>query len=251
MNKVQLGQDNFYPRPPRGGRPISSFPLSFLRYFYPRPPRGGRRRQLPPQIPAKKFLSTPSARRATGGNFPRKSPQKNFYPRPPRGGRPTSAKGKSQPCFDFYPRPPRGGRRNGAPPRWEPLLFLSTPSARRATGTPAATARRRDNFYPRPPRGGRRCGAALRHAARVISIHALREEGDLGLRYEGDKAKVFLSTPSARRATHQTGRPATRPGQFLSTPSARRATPSGRPVVYSLCNFYPRPPRGGRPTRLM
>ena len=35
----------------------------------------------------------------------------------------------------------------------------------------------------------------------MISIHALREEGDLGLRYEGDNAKVFLSTPSARRAT--------------------------------------------------
>ena len=84
----------------------------------------------------------------------------------------------------------------------------------------------------------------------MISIHALREEGDLGLRYEGDNAKVFLSTPSARRATLVYGRQ--RRGklisihalreegdgihvsavlesqEFLSTPSARRATPAER-----------------------
>ena len=80
----------------------------------------------------------------------------------------------------------------------------------------------------------------------MISIHALREEGDLGLRYEGDNAKVFLSTPSARRATLVYGRQrrgklisihalreegdcrgkrGTKGGKrFLSTPSARRAT---------------------------
>ena len=80
----------------------------------------------------------------------------------------------------------------------------------------------------------------------MISIHALREEGDLGLRYEGDNAKVFLSTPSARRATLVYGRQrrgklisihalreegdhfVQRGGyliyEFLSTPSARRAT---------------------------
>ena len=35
--------DNFYPRPPRGGRLFNAFitPL-ILAYFYPRPPRGGR-----------------------------------------------------------------------------------------------------------------------------------------------------------------------------------------------------------------
>ena len=81
------------------------------------------------------------------------------------------------------------------------ILFLSTPSARRATAT-------------------RR---ALLQTAR-ISIHALREEGDFylvinainiikisihALREEGDVARYityiggagFLSTPSARRAT--------------------------------------------------
>ena len=34
------------------------------------------------------------------------------------------------------------------------------------------------DFYPRPPRGGRRPPEASPEADRVISIHALREEGD-------------------------------------------------------------------------
>ena len=80
-------------------------------------------------------------------------------------------------------------------------LFLSTPSARRATGP---------GLDPGP--------------GRMISIHALREEGDSvivggnqlphisihALREEGDRPsdtsfftmKQFLSTPSARRATY-------------------------------------------------
>ena len=35
------------------------------------------------------------------------------------------------------------------------------------------------NFYPRPPRGGRRPNSGGRIRSRSISIHALREEGDL------------------------------------------------------------------------
>ena len=36
--------DNFYPRPPRGGRPLpEARVLCGLHDFYPRPPRGGRR----------------------------------------------------------------------------------------------------------------------------------------------------------------------------------------------------------------
>ena len=35
---------NFYPHPPRGGRPLAiSFKVSRVSDFYPRPPRGGRR----------------------------------------------------------------------------------------------------------------------------------------------------------------------------------------------------------------
>ena len=83
------------------------------------------------------------------------------------------------------------------------LIFLSTPSARRATaanlqqianvGISIHALREegdagvlgkdtcRQYFYPRPPRGGRRQRvlAFIGHAD--ISIHALREEGDLPL----------------------------------------------------------------------
>ena len=128
---------------------------------------------------------------------------------------------------------------------WVRLLFLPTPSARRATLPDVKFDRAKSNFYPRPPRGGRQ-GYCV--APRVIA--------------------VFLPTPSARRATacSSTGKWKT---IFLPTPSARRATsnldefksrykisthalreegdhidiktPHGPPY------FYPRPPRGGRP----
>ncbi len=77
----------------------------------------------------------------------------------------------------------------------------------------------------------------------------------------------FLSTPSARRAT-QASNKSHRPKPFLSTPSARRATESGTSLdkaspisihalreegdpqswfyVEDVRYFYPRPPRGGR-----
>ena len=58
-----------------------------------------------------------------------------------------------------------------------------------------------------------------------ISIHALREEGDVRVSHRFQVQPEFLSTPSARRATcAQSVR--TSATIFLSTPSARRATPS-------------------------
>ena len=58
------------------------------------------------------------------------------------------------------------------------VLFLSTPSARRATPPVHRWRAGMCYFYPRPPRGGRhgRCVQLLNQ--RIISIHALREEGD-------------------------------------------------------------------------
>ena len=66
------------------------------------------------------------------------------------------------------------------------------------------------------------------------------------LSYSGAKCRKFLSTPSARRATmlelyHVWCQ------QFLSTPSARRATYKDSSIHTYLNDFYPRPPRGGRP----
>ncbi len=57
-------------------------------------------------------------------------------------------------------------------------LFLSTPSARRATLEVRAVRRVGADFYPRPPRGGRQVCRAEAPAGQIISIHALREEGD-------------------------------------------------------------------------
>ena len=79
----------------------------------------------------------------------------------------------------------------------------------------------------------------------IISIHALREEGD-ELFYDAQEAYgIFLSTPSARRATRAIVRDHECRG-FLSTPSARRATWRSRGPRKTPSNCYPRPPRGGR-----
>ena len=58
---------------------------------------------------------------------------------------------------------------------------------------------------------------------------------------------VFLSTPSARRATHFVQLFLTPQFLFLSTPSARRATAFRVKDEPEPLYFYPRPPRGGRP----
>ena len=240
-------QYDFYPRPPRGGRhwiklkdsfmnsisihalreegdAVSGWATRLLLNFYPRPPRGGRRRPS----------GTPPAARSY------------FYPRPPRGGRPRH---HHQPPAreNFYPRPPRGGRRSAANPARAATSFLSTPSARRATmtrrwgcwatstflSTPSARratrfraahiAERAEHFYPRPPRGGRPVAFFIFFHPFPISIHALREEGD-------------SSGCTAFRGY----------ARFLSTPSARRATGGQAAVFVRPLYFYPRPPRGGR-----
>ena len=104
-----------------------------------------------------------------------------------------------------------------------PRKFLSTPSARRATATVkdlalelvisihalreegdyslTGTALSASDFYPRPPRGGRRISYRRDAATMRISIHALREEGDRLNRNSENRFAEFLSTPSARRAT--------------------------------------------------
>ena len=147
---------------------------------------------------------------------------------------------------DFYPRPPRGGRRSPA----------------------SALTRGRINFYPRPPRGGRRAALPSAECLENISIHALREEGDKTFVGSEKALKLFLSTPSARRATNPNAcgeatfdisihalreegdlfenAITVRAFGFLSTPSARRAT-CGLAVWRRVRkDFYPRPPRGGR-----
>ena len=145
-----------------------------------------------------RFLSTPSARRATAGGLCRAGKSADFYPRPPRGGRPGQLLGLL-PGHDFYPRPPRGGRLFQSSQLGVQVKFLSTPSARRATS------------------------------------------GLFTLMFGAG----FLSTPSARRATKPAKSGGKRPGNFYPRPP-RGGRPLNRRTIMQQVNFYPRPPRGGR-----
>ena len=171
-------------------------------------------------------------------------------------------------CY-FYPRPPRGGRPEQLKDKETSMSFLSTPSARRATRA-ASRPQRTISFLSTPSARRATLADIMKLDTETISIHALREEGDgtfhgasrntpyfyprppRGGRLDATGFWIddvrFLSTPSARRATcdMSVGEQAIK---FLSTPSARRATNSGTMLRTMLCDFYPRPPRGGRPFR--
>ena len=79
--------------------------------------------------------------------------------------------------LNFYPRPPRGGRLTGDVDLNHAYKFLSTPSARRAT---LATI---ENFQVQvflstPSARRATCGLHNNIPSIILSIHALREEGD-------------------------------------------------------------------------
>ena len=128
-------------------------------------------------LSAKIFLSTPSARRATSYlNKSSRPLEISIHALREEG----DFSHFDAPFFqtDFYPRPPRGGRQKVNNIPVGVTIFLSTPSARRATR-----------------------GETTQHQLRPISIHALREEGD----------KSFKLV-----------------------------------IIFIKIHFYPRPPRGGR-----
>ena len=74
-------------------------------------------------------------------------------------------------------------------------VFLSTPSARRATLSFLQSLKRYSHFYPRPPRGGRPSKAGGRQRLFDISIHALREEGDSKLEPISSLFSYFYPRP--------------------------------------------------------
>ena len=79
--------------------------------------------------------------------------------------------------------------------------FLSTPSARRATGCCMSPRAGRQISIHALREEGDRTFAARHIGGEVISIHALREEGDHDILEVLAMENKFLSTPSARRAT--------------------------------------------------
>ena len=101
------------------------------------------------------------------------------------------------------------------------------------------------NFNPRPPRGGRQPPFSKYSHGPIISIHALREEGDASSSLDIFLSSLFQSTPSARRATR------TRPRNFrfpaISIHALREESDSThRTASYGSTDFNPRPPRGER-----
>ena len=129
------------------------------------------------------------------------------------------------------------------------IQFLSTPSARRATCLVATIWLVLADFYPRPPRGGRRICHQIGSLIYVISIHALREEGDTYFYSTSTRNVKFLSTPSARRATCSSL--TSRRSTTISIHALREEGDCSDTVHHRCCRyFYPRPPRGGRPSVL-
>ena len=146
-------------------------------------------------------------------------------------------------------------------------VFQSTPSARRATFRYFRRSVSFFDFNPRPPRGGRPGHRPSVDENQQISIHALREEGDLfrraqsvcvrisihALREEGDRVSVRGCSPQRdfnprppRGGRLMGPSESINRALFQSTPSARRATTGWGRASTSRSNFNPRPPRGER-----
>ena len=235
---------NFYPRPPRGGRPpIYGFKDSGLTISIHALREEGDHSVNKNKSLLYRFLSTPSARRATKNRKrPAESAGISIHALREEGdagealrvgGVVISIHALREEGDEWRNRSRvgQGISIHALREEGDHLLsvkssqrsgFLSTPSARRATTMEWA-----------------------KNLGIYISIHALREEGDLvtvcrlcmrfisihALREEGDK---------------QPRRQKQRRPKFLSTPSARRATYSAGQSNRHRRNFYPRPPRGGR-----
>ena len=179
----------FYPRPPRGGRlfevilmeaghgisihalreegdPPGAPAAAWRAYFYPRPPRGGRRGRVRHR-PQGVAISIHALREEGDGRQHVHSDVLSISIHALREEGDSVGPSTSPSATYFYPRPPRGGR-------------LEMGCGKTLTA----------NFYPRPPRGGRPPRNRCRRRVNRISIHALREEGDLVLLGE---QRVFTS----------------------------------------------------------
>ena len=261
---------DFYPRPPRGGRlyikigcpagsrflPTPSARRATVPFapapaggpdFYPRPPRGGRRVSVL-RGNGRKRISTHALREE---------------------GDKDAVTETTDALISTHALREEGDRRCRRA-RPAPRRFLPTPSARRATAEAqnykktlliSTHALREEGDGGRPPEQG---------GGDAISTHALREEGDGSFLSGAAKEVVFLPTPSARRATCPVPCPSTASGisthalreegdvgsacvsfllSCISTHALREeGDPGGRRSPRRWKYFYPRPPRGGRPS---
>ena len=168
-------------------------------HFYPRPPRGGRHELDNNTESVHKFLSTPSARRATSERHRvQRSNRISIHALREEGDLPFPQ--HTALAQYFYPRPPRGGRRlrrsarSGDPP-------ISIHALREeGDADQISVYLSHDDFYPRPPRGGRPVHADTSTAGIYFYPRPPRG-GRLCWLTSLLNTRLFLSTPSARRAT--------------------------------------------------
>ena len=193
-----------------------------------------------------------------------------FYPRPPRGGRHSEAWSHAESAaISIHALREEGDRRENrpvrkregisihalreegdcgvSPPHPRRREFLSTPSARRATACAHKALQQLEISIHALREEGDWHHHGHRPDRMVISIHALREEGDLaGRHHRGTERRISIHALREEGDCKATDEPA-KERLFLSTPSARRATSSCGTQRLPDTNFYPRPPRGGRP----
>ena len=217
--------ENFNPRPPRGGRhivPTAPAPDGGISIHAPR--EGGDVNTVPAALQFCRFQSTPPARGATLAvaqagqvkiisiHAPREGGDKNTAAyavqyrisiHAPREGGDAPSVICVLPGSNFNPRPPRGGRPT------------SSKGMRKVT----------IHFNPRPPRGGRRSPTA-----RIVSVAR------------------FQSTPPARGATCDCCRQPSDQGISIHAPREGGDCPKIALTTFPS-DFNPRPPRGGRPAQ--
>ena len=124
-------------------------------YFNPRPPWGGRLQRRRHRSVFRRISIHALRGEGDSSMAWRVTLNMNFNPRPPWGGRRFLHMFPPIRYPDFNPRPPWGGRH-----------FIAT------------VFKRLYDFNPRPPWGGRRLLKIYSKFVEVISIHALRGEGD-------------------------------------------------------------------------
>ena len=110
MNLIDLSQEHFYPRPPRGGRHTCFLP--------------------PAEVVE---ISIHALREEGDRKSTRRREHTHISIHALREEGDTTAANKPQQVENFYPRPPRGGRQCSQSSLFGTKKFLSTPSARRAT----------------------------------------------------------------------------------------------------------------------
>ena len=178
LEQYNRHNQNFYPRPLRGGRPSATAKYTASKNFYPRPLRGGRLLLVFEQ--AGLFVISIHALCEEGDRCPGRAllflRKISIHALCEEGDAEVAASRSSR--EDFYPRPLRGGRQ-----------YTLTVTKGVEVISIHALCEEGDAGTVRP------------RVIILISIHALCEEGDTSQRAARPQPPRFLSTPSARRAT--------------------------------------------------